>query len=273
MSIFKSRKKFRISERDPSFKVRYLGNVQTALMKGEGCVDKPTAVLWNNFARSNGAVGLDMTITICSAGMKAVTSEQGLTEYRAHRISYCIAHPLFPRLFVWVYRHEGKKMKVELRCHAVLCKNDTKAKAMTLALHDKLAFSLQEFMREKRKRQNSRLTLQKTNSLGSLPSSTNSYGTSLRQKMLSNGQKFKPCVEISSSVPKMMTITESYDEDTAEEFIAQQQHRGAPSATAGDVDDSDDDSDIEVEAYSAMMCGDVIELNPQANHTDDSSIR
>ena len=120
MNLFRSRKKFNVSERDPTYKVRYLGNIQTSMMRGEGCTDKAAGILWNNFLKNGG--GLDMKLTICASGLKAVTKEQGLTDYRAHRISYCIAHPQYPRLFLWVYRHEGKKMKVELRCHAVLCK-------------------------------------------------------------------------------------------------------------------------------------------------------
>jgi hypothetical protein len=96
-----------------------------------------------------------MKLTITSSGLTAFTKEQQITEYRAHRISYCIAHPKYPRLFVWVYRHEGKKMKVELRCHAVLCKTEAKAKALAVQLHEKLKFALKEFCREKTRKQNS----------------------------------------------------------------------------------------------------------------------
>lgn len=131
MSLFNWKKSLAISEKEPTFKVRYLGNVQTAMMKGEGCVDKPVTIIWNNYTRSSHP-GLEMKLTITSSGLSAFTKEQGITEYRAHRISYCIAHPKYPRLFVWVYRHEGKKMKVELRCHAVLCKTEAKAKALEI---------------------------------------------------------------------------------------------------------------------------------------------
>ena len=284
MSFFKSRKKFRISEPDPTFKVRYLGNVQTALMKGEGCVDRPTGVLWNNFARSSGTVGLDMTITICISGMKAVTDEQGLTEYRSHRISYCVAHPLYPRVFVWVYRHEGKRMKVELRCHAVMCKSEAKAKLMAVTLHDKLTFALSEFMRDKRKRQNSRIALQKTNSFGSLPSDINSYGTSKRHKLLSNGHKFKPSVEMSSSAPKMGTITESNDEEKEAEVsrVAVAQHKLSLSfslsselASRATLDDVMNHNHAKAvtsgdEDGTEQLCDDVIDINPAVNMEEDS---
>ncbi len=107
MSIFRKSKSFKISERDPTYKVKYLGNVQTSMMKGDGCVDKPVKVLWENYVK-NAPTGLEMKLKICASGLKAETKQQGLTEYRAHRISYCVAHPKYPKLFVWVYRHEGK---------------------------------------------------------------------------------------------------------------------------------------------------------------------
>ena len=216
MSIFRSRKKsFKISEREPVYKVRYLGNVQTALMKGDGCVDKPTTVLWNNYMKTQN-VGLEMELSVCSSGLKAVTKEQGLTEYRAHRISYCIAHPKFPRLFIWVYRHEGKKMKVELRCHAVLCKTEEKAKAVALQLHEKLTFALTEFMKEKTRRQTSRLALQRTNSLPCSKSGIS--GLPMRSKFLSTGQHFKPPVDRSPSAPKLGSISEDQEGEVISKY-------------------------------------------------------
>ena len=216
MTLFKAWKKQKLvlSDVEPSYRVKYLGNVQTGFMRGDGCVDKPTSVLWNNYAKNGQSVGLDMTLTICGSGMKALTREQGLTEYRAHRISYCIAHPKYPRLFVWVYRHEGKKMKVELRCHAVLCKTEAKAKLMAVQLHDKLTFALNEFMREKTRRQNTRLALQKANALSSTVSTIS--GAALRNKFLSTAQNFKPSVQNSAGAPKLGAITENSEEEEQE---------------------------------------------------------
>jgi len=106
MSIFKRKKSLVINDHDPTYKVTYLGNVQTAMMKGDGCVDKPVGIIWNTYLR-NTSPGMEMKLTITSSGLKAYTKKMGLTEYRAHRISYCIAHPQYPKLFIWVYRHEG----------------------------------------------------------------------------------------------------------------------------------------------------------------------
>ena len=58
------------------------------------------------------AAGLDMELTVCNSGLKVITKEQGLTEYRAHRIAYNVCPEYYPKLFVWVYKHEGKKLKV-----------------------------------------------------------------------------------------------------------------------------------------------------------------
>lgn len=59
-----------------------------------------------------GKAGLDMEIRICASGLKVVTKDQGLTEYRAHRITYSVCPKLNPKMFIWVYRHDGKKLKV-----------------------------------------------------------------------------------------------------------------------------------------------------------------
>ena len=44
--------------------------------------------------------------------MQATTLEHGLTEYWAHRVTWCAAPPCYPRIFAWVYRHEGRRLKV-----------------------------------------------------------------------------------------------------------------------------------------------------------------
>lgn len=211
MNFFGKSKKFTISDRERTYRVRYLGNVQTALMKGEGCADKATAVLWNNHRR-NSSVGIDMKLTVTASGLKALTVQQGLTEYWSHRITYCIAHPKYPRLFVWVYRHETTRMKVELRCHAALCSSVAKSKAMAVELHDKLAVSLSEFVREKARRQTSRLVLQRN---VSMPLAN--MGLPVRTKFLSTGQNFKPPIQRSRTAPKLCDITEDREKELLEE--------------------------------------------------------
>lgn len=66
-----------------------------------------------------------MRVRVCPSGLKATTRQHGLTEYWSHRITHCSAPQNYPRVFCWIYRHEGRKLKHELRCHAVLCAKET----------------------------------------------------------------------------------------------------------------------------------------------------
>lgn len=68
-----------------------------------------------------------MRVVVCASGLKATTRQHGLTEYWANRITHCCAPKNFPRVFCWIYRHEGRKLKHELRCHAVLCSKESVA--------------------------------------------------------------------------------------------------------------------------------------------------
>ncbi|XP_035221884.1 protein FAM43A-like [Stegodyphus dumicola] len=194
-----------ITEYDPTYKVTYLGNVITQWAKGDGCVDKPLATLWKNYC-SNVKHEITMKLTISNSGLKATTKEHGLTEYWANRITFCSAPPQYPKVFCWVYRHEGRRMKQELRCHAVLCDKEDKAKTMAAQLNQRLTQALQEFRREKLSRQKARLSL--ANSCYDNPTIPR------RKLLLSTGStNFRPPLERSKSAPKLTAIDEIEEED------------------------------------------------------------
>lgn len=197
-----------ISEYDPTFRVVYLGNVLTGWAKGDGCVDKPLATLWKNHSTTD-KPNIMMKVTVCASGLKAVTKEHGLTEYWAHRITFCEAEPSYPKVFCWIYRHEGRKMKQELRCHAVLCPSENKARLMAKRLKEKLHQALIDFKKEKVWRQNARLSLanagdeQKT-----MP---------FRKIMLqAGGSNYRPPLEKGKSAPKLRVIEEVIVEEDEE---------------------------------------------------------
>ncbi|XP_018013256.1 protein FAM43A, partial [Hyalella azteca] len=184
-----------ISQKDPTYKVIYLGNVLTGwakvspLLQVTICSSGLQAVtrehglsnvspslspllqvticssglqaVTREHGLSNVSPSLSplLQVTICSSGLQAVTREHGLTEYWAHRVTYCTAHPAYPKVFCWVYRHEGRRLKQELRCHAVLCYRNDKAQVMASQLKERLSSALYEFRREKVIRQNARLSL------------------------------------------------------------------------------------------------------------------
>ena len=78
-------------------------------------VEKSVRLIWQNHVNNNGRGGIKMRLTITQGGLKAITKSHGLTEYYGHRIHYVQAHPLHPKLFVWIYQHVGKSLKSEIR--------------------------------------------------------------------------------------------------------------------------------------------------------------
>lgn len=247
---FWNKRSVTITDYDPTYKVVYLGNVITQWAKGEGCVDKPLSTLWKNYC-ANVKHEISMKMTISNSGLKAVTKEHGLTEYWANRITYCGAPTQYPKVFCWVYRHEGRRMKQELRCHAVLCDKDEKARAMAAQLNQRLVLALQEFRREKLSRQKARLSL--ANSCYDNPT------VPRRKLLLSTGStNFRPPLERSKSAPKLTSIDE-----TEEEAEEEESYRAS-------LDDDEFDDDFlsgsvisEVESSSDIVPDDVDSLSDQ----------
>ncbi|CAH0556456.1 unnamed protein product [Brassicogethes aeneus] len=194
-----------ISKPDPTYKVAYLGNVITGWAKGDGCVEKPLATLWRNYTHSS-RPDVRMILAVSGGGLKATTKDHGLTEYWAHRLTTCAAPAQFPRLFCWVYRHEGRRLRHELRCHAVLCSTAALAKQIEAELKESLALALLEFKRDKISRQNARLSL--VNSVYENPTIPR------RKILLSTGQtNYRPPLERSKSAPKLTSIEELIEEE------------------------------------------------------------
>ncbi|KAL6434313.1 hypothetical protein ACFW04_006030 [Cataglyphis niger] len=152
-----------------------------------------------------------MRLTITNGGLTATTKDHGLTEYWAHRVTYCTAPVSYPRLFVWIYRHEGRRLRPELRCHAVLCNKESTARRLASILNTRLQQALLEFRRDKVSRQNARLSL--ASALYDNPSLP-------RRKLLlsTGGQNYRPPLERSKSAPKLSAI----EEDAVAEEIEQQ---------------------------------------------------
>ena len=130
------------------------------MTKGEGCVDKPVEALWNNFVR-HGKIGATMELVVGPYGLRASIPggpvERKPTEYFANRLAFCTTSTKHSRLFVWVYRHEGKKGKAELRCHAAFCRRAEDAARLKDKLKANLARVLREYAREQRRRETQKL--------------------------------------------------------------------------------------------------------------------
>lgn len=109
--IRRRRGKFIVNAPDPETRVTYLGNVLTPLAKHD--VDRPLSLIWrahcsrSTTITSAASQDLSMTLRVTANGLNALTAQQGLTEYWAHRITWCGAPAAYPRVFCWIYKHEG----------------------------------------------------------------------------------------------------------------------------------------------------------------------
>lgn len=235
---FWNKKSFQVNQYDPSFKVIYLGNLGMQLWsKDESCLDKPLSTLWNNYL-VNMKTEIVMRLTICNSGLKAITRQHGLTQYWSNRLVYCCSHKNYPRIFSWVYRHEGKKMRQELRCHAVFCPSPEKAAKMVIMLNQRLACALQEFRREKKSRG---INMANGGNISSLQQKLQPRTIPLRRQILAKGSaNFRPPLERSKSAPKLTSILEEdfYSDD---DEVSQDEYEFEESF--GDRDDSDDYDD------------------------------
>ena len=150
-----------LTEYDPVYKVIYLGNVLTPWAKGLEALEKPLATLWKNYCINGSKAEIFMRITLMKSGMVVVTREHGKTSYEFNRICYISTHVKYPRVFAFVYRHPSKKLKNEIRCHAVLCSKEEDAVNLHTQLKHRLAVALSEFKRNLRMKQNARVLLTK----------------------------------------------------------------------------------------------------------------
>uniref|UniRef100_A0A7E4VHT0 PID domain-containing protein n=1 Tax=Panagrellus redivivus TaxID=6233 RepID=A0A7E4VHT0_PANRE len=260
---FRKKKMYTINPPDDLHSVTYLGNVLTIMGKGEQSIEKPLALIWKAYCSKSQRHELAMKLLVTRSGLKAETKLQGLTEYWAHRITFCCAPPEYPKLFCWVYKHDGKKMKPELRCHAVLCRKASEPAQIAERLQDYLASALQEYKREKRCIEKAR----------KVSAQAGGHQLGPRRKLLlqSGSLNFRPPVSRSKSAPRLGSIDEEdeieephgsgmqdyeyeetfEDEETASESasIAYPDHRATPLGGGLPMDpslyDDEDDEDFQ----------------------------
>ena len=246
---FWNKKSFQVNQYDPSFKVIYLGNLgMQFLSKDEQCLEKPLNTLWNNYLVYMKSE-IVMRLTICNSGLKAITRQHGLTQYWSNRLVYCFTHKNYPKIFSWIYRHEGKKMRQELRCHAVFCPSPEKAAKMVVLLNQRLACALQEFKREKKSRELPSIMTRSNRSSANCSASvqllqqTLPRTVPLRRQILAKGSaNFRPPLDRSKSAPKLTSIREEdYDEEGLEEKGRQEDEEEEEEE---EEEKGDDDSEI-----------------------------
>lgn len=108
----------------------------------------------------------------------------------------------------------------------VMCRTPEVAKALSNQLHEKLSLAFAEFLRDKVRRQNSRLVLQKLSQHGSLDAAPQP-AASTRSKFLTTGQNFKPSVARSRGAPKLRSISEDREGERLEQIDVTEEQGGA----------------------------------------------
>ena len=167
-------------------------------------MEKPMASLWSNYTITD-KPNIIMKVRVCASGLNAITKEHGLTEYWAHRITFCNTDSTHPKVFCWIYRHEGRKMRQELRCHAVLCPSENKAREMAKRLKERVHQALVDFKKEKVWQQNARISWDNS-SLLTMP---------FRKIMLQpESSNYRPPLAKSKSAPKLRVIEEDSEDES-----------------------------------------------------------
>ncbi|KRZ16054.1 Protein FAM43A [Trichinella pseudospiralis] len=204
MQLFGCRKSFTVNEPDPTYTVVYLGNVPTGIARGDGCVDRPLGVIWRSYCERKKDY-MSMRLVVTNSGLKVTTEKQGLTEYWSHRITFCAVSEKHPRVFCWIYKHEGRRLRPELRCHAALFKRQSQANLVMRSLQERLVLALNDYKRDKIVRQKLRLSC----SVAGLPTAV----PLRRQLLYTGGQNFRPPMDRSKSAPKLYSIEECIEEE------------------------------------------------------------
>jgi hypothetical protein len=133
--MFSNDKKARakITDKDPVFKVRYIGATETFVASGKGCAQVPVQKLWDNAGEEKDLKKVSILITVTGITLRDLEKKKSEERhYRIEDISFCNADTIInDRLFSWICKNPETK---KLDCHAVLCSSKEKAKSMALVL-------------------------------------------------------------------------------------------------------------------------------------------
>jgi len=173
MNLFRSRQSVKITDKEPTYSVGYLGHTPTVYVRGGGGgVDRPIDALWAGYVERLSEAGVvtdpmpsgpvpgccvHTKLSVCASGLRTLQTGGAPELWAAHRVAL-VSWQRRRALFVWIYRHEASRLqRVEMRCHAVVCASDSVAEAIATATRQRLRAALSEYARERTRRQNARL--------------------------------------------------------------------------------------------------------------------
>lgn len=123
----------KITDQDPVFKARYIGNTETFTATGRGCTTQLVQRLWDNAEDEQFLKRVKLKITTFGIHLKFLDKKKFPERlFDIENISFCnVDIVVNDRIFSWISRDADDKM---WECHAVICSSPEKAKSMSLVL-------------------------------------------------------------------------------------------------------------------------------------------
>lgn len=140
----------KITEQDPSFKARYIGSIETFVASGKGCTNLPVQKLWDNSAEERYLKHVQLKVR--SDGIHMINldnKKESERLFKIENISFCnVESVVNDKIFSWICKDTEDS---PIYCHAVLCSNTEKARAMALVLSRAFQIAYKEWKSNKNK--------------------------------------------------------------------------------------------------------------------------
>ncbi|XP_063429835.1 uncharacterized protein LOC134712324 [Mytilus trossulus] len=142
-----SKVRAKITDSDPVFKTRYLGDVEVYVPNGTGCTNAPVQKLWDNSGEERAMNKVTTVINIHGIFMKDSDKKRDEGKlFPIENISFCNAESIANgKIFSWISKEESSP---RLLCHAVLCSTPEKAKSMALVMSRAFQIAYKEWKTE-----------------------------------------------------------------------------------------------------------------------------
>lgn len=123
----------KITDQDPVFKVKYVGNMETFTAAGAGCTTQLVQKVWDNSEDVHLLKHVKIKITVAGIHMKDIDNKKEPEKlFQIENITFCsVDLTVNDRIFSWIYRDSADKPMV---CHVIYCSSAEKAKSISLAL-------------------------------------------------------------------------------------------------------------------------------------------
>lgn len=140
----------KITEQDPSFKARYIGSIETFVASGKGCTNLPVQKLWDNSAEERYLKHVQLKIRSDGIHMINLDSKKENERlFKIENISFCnVESVVNDKIFSWICKDTEDS---PIYCHAVLCSNTEKARAIALVLSRAFQIAYKEWKANKTK--------------------------------------------------------------------------------------------------------------------------